>query len=148
MATIPLWALGKHVTSILLTPQTVNATTGVLSDTTPTRQFFGHLDEITVDGAFTMENISSMDRPYENNVPIEFGGRINFHEFEKSAGTNLAAAAAFSASYWKYTIVRGAQSFVGWGVLEKYEMTANKQRVMANLSLAPIDTGTDVMTYA
>lgn len=146
-ATIPLWALGRHVTSILLVPQQVNTSTGGLTDTTPTRQFFGHLENIELNTQFALENISSMDRAYENMVPIEQGASLTLTEIEKSAGTNLAAAAAFQATYWKYTLARGAQTFVGYGVLESYQLTGAKARVNAQFVLRPIDTGTEVMTY-
>ena len=148
MATIPLWAIGKHVTSVLLTPQTVNTTTGALSDTTPTREFFGHLQEIELTTGFTFENISAMDRPYENNVPVEQATGIRITELEKSAGTNLAAAAAFGATYWKYVLTRGAQSFTSYGVIGEYKTMGTKPKVTASLELRNIDVGTAFPTYS
>ena len=148
MPTIPLWAIGKHITSLLLVPQSVNTTTGALTDTTPTRQFYAHLQEVEIDVGFTHENISAMDRPYENNVPVEQFNHIRFTELEKYAGTNLAAAAAFGATYWEYTLTRGAQSFIGYGVLGNYKMTGTKQRVTGSLELRAVDVGsTDSITY-
>lgn len=151
MPTIPLWAIGKHITSILLTPQSVNTTTGALTDTTPTAQFFGTLQDIDVADEFETENLSAMDRPYKNLVPIESGQTLKLTEYEKSAGTSLAASVAFggAGSYWKYTVTRGVNSFVGYGVLIRYNMSGTKPKVMAQLELGPIDPGSTVaLTYS
>jgi hypothetical protein len=149
---IPQWAIGKHITSVLFVPQTVSTTDGSLSDTTPTRQFFGHLENIEEDVSFEMENISAMDRPYKNMVPIEQGATVRLTEFESpisnSSLNNLAAAAAFGATYFKYTLVRGVNSFVGYGVLESYKMSASKASVKAQFALAPIDVGTASIVYS
>lgn len=145
---IPLWCIGKNITSVLFTPQSVNTATGGLTDTTPTAQFFGHLQDVEIESSFTFENLSAMDRDKMNEVPIEQGTILRLTEFEKSAGTNLAALAAFSNKYFKYSMVRGAQTFTGFGVLGSYRMTGTKPRVMAQIELRPIDTGSPNPTYA
>jgi len=144
-ATIPLWAIGKHITSVLLTPQTVNSTTGALSDTTPTAQFFGHTRSINLVVRYNHEELSAQNRPYDNMVPISQGTRLRLQEMEKSnANSNLAAAQAFGATYWKYTLIRGGNTFVGFGVLGQYEMDSpGKGGVNATFELEPIDVGTD-----
>lgn len=144
---LPVWAIGSNITSVLLTPQLVNATTGALTDTTPTIQFFANLQDIQLEAAVTMENISAMDRPYENNVPIEQKASVGLTEIEKYAGTNLAAAAAFGAKYWKYVITRGAQSFTGYGVFAGYTMDGTKQKVTAQFKLDAIDVNTAPLIY-
>lgn len=144
---IPLWAIGRHMSNVLFTPQTVNTTTGALTDTTPTRQFFANLQSVEVDNTVTFENLSAMDRPVENNVPIEGAQVIRLEEFEKSAGTNLAAAVAFGATYWKYVLTRGAQAFTGYSTFGSYRMNATKPRIMASLEMRQIDVGTSAASF-
>lgn len=141
MAAIPPWAIGRHITSVLFTPQSVNTTDGTLTDTTPTRQFFGVLQDVDLEMSVEVENISAMDRPYKNMVPIEQISTIKLTELEKYGGTCLAAVMATTSSYWKYVLTRGAQSFTGYGVLTNYHMSATKPKVTAQLELQPIDPG-------
>jgi hypothetical protein len=149
-ATIPLWAIGVHITNITLTAQAVNTTTGALTDTTPAANFYGHTQEISIDSAFELENISAQNRPYKNMVPIEQGTTLKLVELEKSAGSNLAAAMAFGASIFKYVLARGGQTFTGYGRLGGYGMNSSgKGSIKASFSLEPIDVGTDApITYA
>lgn len=142
MADVPLWAIGKHVTSIVLTPQTVNATTGVLTDSTPVASLFGHLKNIELDSHVTSENISAMNSTAENQVPLEYGTTIRMEELEKSAGTNLLASQVFTAAsigtYVKYQITRGGQSWTGYGLVADYKMSASKQGVNGTAEIRPI----------
>lgn len=147
MATIPLWAIGKHITTCTLTPQTVNTTSGALSDGTPGIAFYGNLQDVEVESSFTTENISSMDRPFENNVPIESATMLRLTELEKSAGSNLAASAGYGASYFKFTLTRGPQTFTGYGLIKSYKMVGTKPRVTGQLELVAIDIGSSNPTY-
>lgn len=140
-ATIPLWAIGKNITALTLTPLSLNTATGVLTATTPVQQFFGHCKSIQLEVDITQENISSMDRPYANMVPIEISHTLKITEHEKSAGSNLAAAAAFTFSLFQYILTRGGQSFTGYARLQGYSMDANKPNVDGVLTLVTIDTG-------
>ncbi len=151
MAAIPIWAIGKHITKVLFVPQVVATSDGTLTDTTPTTNFFGTLQDIDVEDMFETENLSAMDRPQKNLVPIEAGQTIKLTEYEKSAGTCLAAAMAFGGlgSYWKYTITRGVNSFVGYGLLTRYAMSGTKPKVLASIEFGPIDPGgTLALTYS
>jgi hypothetical protein len=141
---MPLWAIGKHVSAISIWLQTVNTTTGVLADaSTAGTSFFGHSSEISLDTNVSMENISAMDRPWVHNVVTETDTTLKITELEKSAGTNLAASLAFSGSYVRYVVTRGAQSFTGFGVLGDYSMNSSgKGSVKGDLTIRQIDIGT------
>jgi len=143
MATIPLWALGKHISTISLWLQSVNTTSGVLADIgTAGTSFFGHSSEISLDNTVNMENISTMDRPYAHNVVVETDTTLKITENEKSAGTNLAASLAFTGSYVRYVVTRGAQSFTGYGVLGDYSMNSSgKGNVKGEIQIRQIDIG-------
>lgn len=148
MAAIPLWAIGRNVTACTLTPQTVNPTTGVLTDTTPVASFFGHLQSLDIESDVELNNLSSMDRPQKNFVPIEFGTRVRISEFVKSAGPNLAMRAFMTGTYYKYVIARGGQSFTGYGVIASCRMSATKPTIIEELVLEPIDVGSGNPVYA
>lgn len=145
-ASLTPWAIGKHLYQLLLTPQSIS-TVGALTNTTPTREFFGHLQEVELDLSYELENISPMDRPVTNMVPIELNSVVRFTELEKYSGTNLAAAAAFGFSYFKYSIIRGAQTFIGFGALQSYKMTGTKNRITAQMELAMIDVNETSGTF-
>jgi len=141
VATLPLWAIGKHITAFTLTPQSQNTSTGVLSDTTPVATMYGHMQECEVESRNTLENISAMDRPVENNVIIERGTVYRITELEKSAGTNLLAQAGYGADVFKLVLTRGAQSWTGYAVAGNYRMSAVKARVTGTFQLEPVDIG-------
>lgn len=147
MATLPLWAVGRHVTAYTLTPQSVNATSGVLADVSASAQtIYGHMRDCEVEQNVTLENISSMDSLAENNIPIEFGTSYRITELEKSAGTNKLAYLVNSGyNFFKAALTRGGQSWTGYAVISNYRMSAQKNGVAATFELRPVqvvDTAT------
>lgn len=142
MATIPLWAIGRHVTAFTLTPTTLS-TAGVITDTTASAvTYYGHLEDIAVDAEVDFEEISSMSARRKHNVAIQAGTGFKCTEIEKSAGSNKAAAfwAAYAGDVCKVLLTRGAQSWTGYCVAGNYNMTGNKRGVKATFQLMPIDT--------
>jgi len=149
--TIPAWAIGKHITTVLLAPQTLTTVTGTLQITDSTSYaMFGHLRDISLKKSFTMEEISSMDRRPMNYIITQDGHEIDMTEIEKQVGTNLAAAITFgSADYGRFSIVRGAQTWGGYGVFGDYGMSSAKERVDASFSMRPIDvSGASAISYS
>lgn len=141
MATVPLWATGKHITSIVLTPQTVNSV-GVLADSTPVASLFGHLKEVEVDSHVTSENITPMNSTAENQVPLEYGTTVRLTELDKQVGSNLLADQVFTSSligtYVKYQLTRGGQAWTGYGLVGDYKMSGSKPGVNSTLEIRPI----------
>jgi len=145
MATMPPWAIGRDVSSVVATPQSVNASTGAMSDTTPVQTLYGHLDGIEVVSRLTTENLSPMNSLQENQVYIETGTEYRFTEFEKNvtAGSNaggLLANAAYGAfSIYKLVITRSGKTWTGYGLLGEYTSRMQKNRIMGECRFLPID---------
>lgn len=144
MSQLPLWAVGRNITAYGITAQSMNTSTGVLADATPTSTYavsvYGHLQECEVEQNVTLENISPMDSLYENNVPIEFGTTYRVTEIEKSAGVNKLAMLANSGyNYFKVVLTRGAQTWTGYAVISNYRMTAQKNKVLGSFEMRPVN---------
>lgn len=141
MATWPLWAVGRHVTAFTLTPQTINASTGVLADTTPVATLYGRLNNVEIESRNNLENLSAMDRQFENMVSIEKGTTYRCEVFDAYGAVNPLTQAAYGFDVFKIALTRGAESFTGYGIAANYRLTAQKSRVMSSFELMPIDIG-------
>ena len=146
MATIPTWLIGRDVTNLTLYGLTANTSTGVLGVATgATAQFYGHIQEVELITSKSFENISAMDRPFSNNVAYETGTILRITELEnRGTGTtaNLAAWLGFGYDYASYVLVRGAQTFSGYGAIGEYQFSGTKPKITARLELQMIDPGT------
>lgn len=142
MSVLPLWAIGKHWTVCVITPQTLNATSGALTDVTgytTIGSMFGHLDSIEVAQEVDSENISAMDSTAKNMVPVEYGTTYRFEEIEKSFGDNKLANMVNSGyNYFKVAITRGAQSWTGYGAIGNFRSHGTKRRTTASWEFVPI----------
>jgi len=151
MAKIPTWAIGKHITAFTLVPQNIGAD-GTLTDaTTNTLVFYGHLQEIEMETSVSFENISAMDRPFENNVPYEVATTYRVTEIDKyTAPGSLSAKAMFELPYsiWKITLTRGANTWTGYCIPGNYRFTGTKPRVTSTFELKMVDAGVANPTYA
>ena len=149
---IPRWAIGKHITTVNLLPQSLSVGASSLQLISATSYaLFGHLREIGIKFNFTMEEISSMDRRPMNYIITQQGHQVDMTEIEKQVGDNLVAKMSFGAyDYVQFSVVRGGQTFSGYGALGDYGMSSNKSSVDATLSIMPIDVlATDApITYS
>lgn len=150
MADIPLWAIGKHFSSVVITPQSLNTTTGALSDVTgytTIGSLFGHLDSIEISQEVDSENISSMDSTSKNMVPIEYGTTYRFEEIEKSAGVNKLANMVNSGyNFFKVVVTRGGQSWTGYGTIGNFKSHGTKRRVTASWEFTPLQINAPATT--
>ena len=145
----PLWAIGKHITAFTLTPITWDPTTGALTEVTASNYvMYGHLQDVSLELNTTLENISPMNRPYANNVPVEWDATYRCTELEKSAGVNKSADAFMKYSNFKITLTRGAQSFTGYAAAGNYKLDGSKQRVTGSFELRMFDIGTHLTDSA
>lgn len=142
MAVIPLWAVGRHVTTVTLYPQAVDSA-GTLSDTTPSQVMFGHLESIEIHGEAEMENISAMDRRVKNEVIIEVGTTLRMTEFAKQSSlTNKLAQAYYGSNdYFRYVITRGGQSWTGYGIIQRFGSNMPKGSIKETIDFAMCDVG-------
>lgn len=138
MAAIPNWLVGRHVTTLTLTPLSVDTGGNITEVTASACAFYGVLNEVNFESRVVTENISPMDSMQENNVVIEYGSTLRLGEIMKRTGSNLGAFLAFNYMYVKYVLARGAQSYTGYGVIGNYSEDLTKQRGNANLEIQPI----------
>lgn len=106
---------GRHVTSLVVTPQAVAATTGVLTDSTPVAALITstgtlhtnlvHTAQLSDDIEFAIRNnlemIQALTRNRVNNVPTTIGGSLTAAEIVRR-GTNVALLAGiwFSGKHY------------------------------------------------
>lgn len=146
MPSIPVWLTGRHVTQVTITPQTVGADGTLTAGTTVS--LVGTLDEVTLDSAPELEEISPMDTVRQNMVLLKDGVRVTFMQLLKKNGTNLLAAAANTADVFQYVVTRGAQTYTGYGHRGAYNESMRRGRSTSSLTFEPIDIGTSNPTYA
>jgi hypothetical protein len=147
MPTIPTWLTGRNVTTLTLTPQ--SNVDGVLSDSTPVAAIFGHIDEVTLTGSKTSENIKPLNTIRRNMVPIDVGTRITMAEILKAGGTNLLAQAWFGANeYFKISLARGAQTFTFYGLFHDYEEQLRQGKSVGVATFEMVDPAVANPAYA
>lgn len=145
MAANAPFATGRRITACTLTPQSVNATTGALSDTTPVQTLYGHLAEAEWTSRVTTENISPMNSLLENHVYVEVGTQWRLVEHVKYgvSGTpepSLLAAAAYGPdSLFKLALVRGGRTATAYVQMTEYNERATKARITAEATFLTID---------
>jgi hypothetical protein len=148
MATLPLWLTGTGSGPVVITPQSVNAGTGVMTDTTPVATMTGMIDNISVRSRKTTEEISPMDSLPENLVPIKTGTTVEVTEILKKAGTNLLAQAYYGSNdYFKVAVPRGAQSFLFYGLLSDYTETLVRGKNVGVATFSNASIGSANPTY-
>ena len=147
MPDIPAFLTGRNVTACTITPQT--NTNGTLADTTPVATMFGHVDEITMSGTKTRENIKAMNTTRRNMVPLDVGTTITVTEILKYSGTNLLATAwAGSSEYHKILLTRGAQSWTFYGLYVDYEEQLRPGKSTGTAVFEMVDPATANPAYA
>ena len=72
MASIPVWLIGKHLTSVSIYPQTVGSA-GALTDAS-TKALTAVIDSIQLNMNPSIENINAVNSPRANNVVVEDDG--------------------------------------------------------------------------
>lgn len=148
MVSIPVWLVGKHVTAVTLTPQSV-ASDGTITDTTPVATMVGHVDEVTISMRSENEEISPMNTTRLNHVQLKVGTTITIHEILKSNGTNyLATAATGATAVFKVLVTRGGQGFTFYGLLESYEEGLRRGKSTGSMTLAMLDISAANPAYA
>lgn len=152
MTAIPIWLLGKHVTAVTVTPQTVS-TAGVLTPSTPVETLVGFWDEIDITSENTLENIQSADQRRDNNVITGTGTTVRVVEILKTndssaTPTNLLATLFYgSADYYQVTLTRGGRSFSFYGVARSYNEGYRRGKSVATGEFAMVDPGASNPTY-
>lgn len=155
MATIPQFLIGKHITAVVVTPQTVSGTTGALSDTTPIQTFSTVFSEISIRSENDLEDISASDQRRKNMVPTASSTRITITELLQGSRAdgnpvNGGAASGYGSSdYHKFTLTRSGKTYTFYAVMASYEERTNgKGKITGELVLDMIDPGVANPAYA
>lgn len=161
MATIPLWLIGRDVAVATLTVQSVNASTGVLTDATGnndvaalhnTSTGIGLLDEISVSYHRRTENISAINRVNAHHYPTVIATEITLTEILRAG--HLTATTPYSkcllgnawhagaSAYVKVVVTRALRTWTLYGVMESYEERLVRGKNVARLTIRMVDSAT------
>ena len=147
-AAIPLWFVasqGPYTVSI--TPQTVNTSTGALSDGT-VATLTTEVEDVNIEGVNDLREISPSTTVRMNHVIVKKGTRVSISEIIKKVGTNKLAAQFYAADYFKVIVVRGAQTFTLYGIAAGYQETIQNDKTLGVFSMEMIDTGETNPVYS
>jgi hypothetical protein len=168
MATIPLWLVGRHVTSVTARWQTVSAA-GVLGNgTSAVETLTGVVDQIQYSGERTTEMINSLTSIRENEVTIESDDSVILTEIMRNNDAAAAPQYNILAKLWTnvdsadhilFNFTRGGtglsggpggNSYLMYGVMTSYRESIRKGKNVAQLTIQMIDIGnaTANPTYA
>lgn len=137
--------------SLVLTPVTVNATTGVTTDVTASAATLtAELDDggLQIESKSDLRNIKSMTALRDNNVIVGVGTRVTISGLLKSAGVNNVGVLVQTYDYFKAVITRGAQVWTFYGVRESYTEDFSNEKCPYRLVLEMIDGGSSNPSYA
>jgi hypothetical protein len=150
MPSIPLWLTAVNGPfAVVLTPQTVNASTGALTDGTPSTLTSVIAEAgVEIDHSPELRDIRGATSLRANNVIVGVSTRITLNLLLKSAGTNDVATAIQSSDYYKCVITRGAQAWTFYGVRAGYTESISRDAGTATLTLEMIDPGQANPSYA
>jgi hypothetical protein len=148
LATTP--ELGKHLTAVTITPQTVSAA-GVFSDTTPVINALATIENIALDLTANLEEISALTSVRDNNVITSDAYSISLQVFKVNGSTDpdKLKNAFFTADYFKIAYTEGTVSG-GIKTTTAYAVRGNysggfqgKGKQIATASFMCVDAGSD-----
>lgn len=154
---IPLWAVGRHLTLVQITPLVANQTTGALVPGT-TVVITGLVDGLEPEEVVTHEEISPVTTTRENNVPLMYGTRMRVVEILtiqpsviNTRGPQLLLlkstflATSFALIQWTH----GGNTNAYYGSYERMSAPwQGKGKKIVSASFLPIDNGLDNWVYS
>jgi hypothetical protein len=151
-AEIPLWLIASKggVRNVTITPQSVNASTGALTDGTPV-VVTARLRGLGLDMTPEKAEINSVTSPRQNSVVISDGFTFRLEVLKVNNQTNVIdplRAAILAADVFKLSWVEGpgatttSQTVTCYGSRGPYSMSVQgRGEVMAELSFDSVDPG-------
>lgn len=149
---VGLYAVGRHLTVVTLTPQTANASTGVLSPGTAIT-ITGLVDEMEAEEQVTTEEISPITTARENHVGIMYGARMRVAEILTTPGfvANVRGpqllglkATLLAVGYCKVNWIHGNTPHEFLGLYERMSSPwRGKGKQVVTVSFVPVDNGVD-----
>jgi len=147
---VPLWAVGRNLTLVSLTPMTANPSTGVLTAGT-TYIITGLVDELEAEEQVTTEEISPITSFRENHVSLMVGTRFRVAEIlttpasvANSRGPQLPLirTVLLTVGYCQINWNHGGSTNVGLGLYERLSSPwRGKGKQVQTMSLLPVDDG-------
>lgn len=155
MATIPIWMTSKHISGVVLTPQTVSGV-GLLADTTPVATLTPRLLSLDDQSEPQHDEINPITSGRLNNVVIADGWRVKIESLLTATTadpdlfmTAVLAADIFKLAYVLGTVAGGIRTKVIYGVRGTKGLTTNgRSALKSSLDLLCVDVGaTDFVSY-
>ncbi len=143
---VPRYLLGRHLTAVTFTPQTV-AANGTLSDGTPIT-LTAVMDSLGLSLQANTEEISAVNSARQNNVGLDDGASLSLSIIRVNNGTDPAPlrTAVGTNDIFKVAYTEGtgtsAKVVTGYYQRSSYEDgIQGKGKQIATLSLIPVDAG-------
>lgn len=163
MAQVPPWMLGKHATTLIVTPQTV-AADGTLSDGTATNLLtstgtlhtnlvhtFGVVDGFRIVGRKRCSNIRSVHRNRANCVPYSLGYEFEIMEIARAGANNCLLAPLFynsGTAIVKLTFARARKVFTVYATMVDYFEPTAREKNVHRLICRQVNANVAAATYA
>jgi hypothetical protein len=147
---IPLWLVGRHLTSCVFTPLKTDASGNLVTSSVGARTITTVIKEIRYAGRITTRDIRAVNASRKNPMPIEWADAVSFAVLQRaSAGSNDLAACwvgSDSPDYGLFVFIWGSNQVSYYGMMDGYEEEGNKDECPARLRLVLIDTSGPVLT--
>lgn len=145
MATIPIFAIGKHWTVVTLTAQTPGSD-GVLADNGTAKSIVALLRKSSMRQETKTSNLTAMGSRSENNVPYEDSTSWTFDyllQYSDSVATPTNAMQALwqATDYVKLIVTRGGLTYTYFGLLTSHEENGSKEEATGSIGLQIADIG-------
>jgi len=156
MATLPIWMTAKHISSVVLTPQTVSPA-GVRGARTPVATVTARLLTLDDQSEPQHDEINPITSGRLNNVIIADGWRIRVETLLTAINTDpdLLMTQIYSFDFFKLvyvigTVASGIRTKTVYGVRGTKGLTTNgRSALRSSLDLLCVDVGaTDFVVYA
>lgn len=154
---VGLYAVGRHLTVVSLTPMAANASTGVLTPGT-TVTITGLVDELEAEEQVTTEEISPITSARENHVGLMYGARLRVAEIltypasvanVRGPQLLLLKSTLLSVGYCRVNWTHGSNVNEYFGLFERMSSPwRGKGKQVVTMSLLPVDNGVDSWVYA
>lgn len=154
MATIPQWLLGRHLTSVVITPQSVSSA-GVLSDGTA-KTVTTVVDSIQANISPVHEEINPVNSTRANNVITHDDSGITLSIIEVNNGSDPNPLEAivltndvFKVVFTKGTVTSYAATWTGYFTRGQCSFgISGRGKQIASLELLQVDAGASTFTRA
>jgi hypothetical protein len=162
MAQVPPWMLGKHASTLIVTPQAVaadgtlsNGTAATLLASTGTLHTdlvhtVGIVDGFRIVGRKKTANISAVHRNRANHVPFSLGYEFEVAEIMRAGANNCLLAAAFhnsGSSIVKLTFGAYRRVWTVYACMLRYSPPASREKNVARLLCRQVNANVAAATY-